>query len=411
MSAEIVRKLLEMKKPIKFLEADDEDEVEDEVFPEEETDIDDIPAEDSESIDDSPAEEGEDDVFPHRSPSYTPKASKEDIPEEEPSSSPPTEEESKSTPKDEYANPLDNKYAVHHTIGDDVVLVYADGSNSELSGVVDGYDIEGFYRVKWSNGMTTNGITDIALADLIKKTTENKCVCGHTQFVTEGAYVVCDRCGRRINESSTISDDSNLNNLIRNAIKGNSKAIAELKRLGYIVTKLVNPLHSIEVGTYEITNPKNKKSLNYMNVIGHYGDTIIDNPAAYIRESMTLPVIDKDIKTKKRSPIRAIPHPISTATRPNIPLGEDLDTEEEEYEEDEFEPFRPLIDNLKGEFWTRASELQSDIEELGYIVYSCDSESVEVGISDDDDFDDVLVIPVGGTARTITLDFNRMKLV
>ena len=60
--------------------------------------------------------------------------------------------------------------------------------------------------------MTTNGITDLALSDLITTKHESeKCVCGSTKFVNEDKYLVCDKCGRRIRESTdplTLADKS-----------------------------------------------------------------------------------------------------------------------------------------------------------------------------------------------------------
>lgn len=111
----------------------------------------------------------------------------------------------------EYINPLDNAYAVKHTIGDEVLLAYSNGTNSKLKGEIDGYDKEGFYRIRWSNGLTTNGITDLALSDIISRKHENVCVCGSDEFVNEGKYIVCDNCGRRIRESNdplTLADKS-----------------------------------------------------------------------------------------------------------------------------------------------------------------------------------------------------------
>lgn len=102
----------------------------------------------------------------------------------------------------EYENPLKNPYATHFTMGDNVTLTYTDGTNANLKGVVDGFDPEGFYKIKWDDGKITNGITDIALADLIEKQVlpvkEGKCICGSTHFLKEGKYIICDNCGRQL---------------------------------------------------------------------------------------------------------------------------------------------------------------------------------------------------------------------
>lgn len=115
-----------------------------------------------------------------------------------------TEEENNEDVEDdnEYINPLDNNYAVKYTIGDEVLVAYANGTNSKLKGEIDGYDKEGFYRIRWSNGLTTNGITDLALSGFNAPKTESNCVCGSSDFVTEGKYVVCDTCGRKIREAT-----------------------------------------------------------------------------------------------------------------------------------------------------------------------------------------------------------------
>lgn len=117
--------------------------------------------------------------------------------EEEPAEDEDPEEAPQEEPAEEedYINPLDNSYAVKFTIGDDVFITYANGSNSKLKAKVQGYDAEGFYRVEWPDGSTTNGITDLALA-LSSSVKESKCVCGASKFIREGKVYTCDRCGR-----------------------------------------------------------------------------------------------------------------------------------------------------------------------------------------------------------------------
>lgn len=103
--------------------------------------------------------------------------------------------------EEENPNPLDNTYAVQFTIGDPVSVSYSDGSKSNVTGTIEGYDKEGFYRVKWSDGTITNGLTDIALAGLTTRVKESVCICGSKNFVTEGNHVICDECGRKIREA------------------------------------------------------------------------------------------------------------------------------------------------------------------------------------------------------------------
>ncbi len=201
MSEEIVRRLRNRsKKDLDFLkeslnnnhhlsEAENDEE-------EKDTDI----QEPEEELDDTPKDEPEEDA--HEEDEYVdPEGEVED-----------DSESNEDEDSNEYVNPLDNAYAVKHTIGDEVLLAYSNGTNSKLKGEIDGYDKEGFYRVKWSNGLTTNGITDLALSDLITTKHESeKCVCGSTKFVNEGKYLVCDKCGRSIRESNdplTLADKS-----------------------------------------------------------------------------------------------------------------------------------------------------------------------------------------------------------
>lgn len=95
------------------------------------------------------------------------------------------------------------------------------------------------------------------------------------------------RLAQPVNESSDYSNDE-LNLLIKKAIRGDDKAIFDLKRLGYKITRKINPLKSVEVGTYVVS--KGNKSIEHCNVFGSemLGDTIIDNPAKYLNESVKL---------------------------------------------------------------------------------------------------------------------------
>ena len=233
-------------------------------------------------------------------------------------------------------NPLDNIYAVNHKIGDEVTIAYTSGTNSELKGYIEGYDKDGFYRVKWEDGRITNGITDIAISDIIG---DNKCVCGSTDFIQEGTTIICDVCGRRIRENE-------------------------------------DPLTKLDK-----SRPKGKRM------------------------------------------IRSEAHPMSTSVKPSISetirdifkksntLNEEEDYEDEEDEEEEdSDAFALLKSKLDREFWTRLPELKEDIEDLGYIVEDINAEYVVVA-SSDDDIEYSLYIPIGGTSRTMTLDFDRSREV
>lgn len=156
-------------------------------------------AEEDEEELDSPA--GEEDSKKEEKPSR--KISPERQKREGPSQGEGPEE--KEEPKEEkpekkkYSNPLQNDYATHYKIGDAVAIVYTDGTATEMKGTVDGYDPDGFYRIRLGDGSTLNGITDKSLS--IMNTNEGTCVCGSKDFVTEGKSLVCDNCGRIIKES------------------------------------------------------------------------------------------------------------------------------------------------------------------------------------------------------------------
>lgn len=227
----------------------------------------------------------------------------------------PAEEENK-----ENVNPLDNPYAVKYALGQEVAMTYSDGTKTKLKGVVDGYDSEGFYRIQWANGMTTNGMTDIALADFVDGVQEQKCICGGTKFVDEEGNLVCDSCGRMIGESV------------------NHLSIADKKR------------------------PAGKKL------------------------------------------IRSEAHPVSTTMQDSIRNAFNKKKINEDIEEDQ--RFNDLRDKLEGEFWTRLSELVEDIEQLGYDVLDYNDEYVVVALDDETE----VQINLGGTSRTMTLDFDRVRM-
>lgn len=222
-------------------------------------------------------------------------------------------------------NPLDNPYAVNHQIGDKVAISYLNGTKSDLHGTIEGYDKEGFYRIKWAGGLTTNGITDVALASMVDK--KNECVCGSTKFVNEGKSIVCDKCGR-------------------------------------IITETVDPLTKADKA-----RPKGKK--------------LIRSEAHPMSTSLSEKTVQDTIRSAfKRS------------------MNEN---------DDSTSVFDNLTSELSNLFWTRKEEMLEDIRSLGYDVLEADAEYVIVETEDDEGEEYVLKIPVGGTSRTMTLDFDRAK--
>lgn len=333
----IVKRLLNNKSKLEFLdesinplyEADEDEEDED-------TRADDeykaLNAEDEEQDDSQAPVQGNPDDFPTTKStpkSFTPPEDTEDTEEPQVEDSPKEESEEDAQ---EYENPLDNQYAVKFTLGSDVSLRFEGAKNKDVrEGVVDGYDAEGFYRVKWSDGTTTNGLTDIALDELVyKKAKVEECVCGSSKFVNEGKSLICDKCGRKINES-----------------KEDPLMLADKSR------------------------PKGKRM------------------------------------------IRSEAHPVSTAVKPSIAeairnamKGNKINEADDIEEEDVFSRLR---DELSNEFWTREDEMIRDIEELGYTVE--DSNKEYLIVSSDEDEENVYQVFIGGTSRTMTLDFDRSRVI
>ena len=105
-------------------------------------------------------------------------------------------------------NPLDNPYAVSFEIGQRVTLVYTDGSSTSVDATIEGYDKEGFYRVRLDSGLTISGLTDLCLVEYVSSNLHEgsrSCVCGHSKFVEEDGVLVCDYCGRPIDEGDDMS--------------------------------------------------------------------------------------------------------------------------------------------------------------------------------------------------------------
>lgn len=202
----IVRRLLKSNKSKVMFEADEDEENLDTEDTEDDSQYPGVSPDESEDegdFEEEKEEQGVDEYDPYNtsepsggssSPLPPPVGEEsEDEPSEEPVVREPVEEEN--------PNPLDNTYAVEFSIGDEVAVSRANGSKSDLHCTIEGYDKEGFYRVKWPDGSVTNGLTDMALAGIATRVKENVCVCGSKNFVTEGANVVCDICGRKIYEN------------------------------------------------------------------------------------------------------------------------------------------------------------------------------------------------------------------
>lgn len=87
------------------------------------------------------------------------------------------------------------------------------------------------------------------------------------------------------NNSSVNSLKDIVSDEIRRAISGDKGAIQSLKRQGYKVRKLINPLQFAEVGTFEIVDPTTGKTYNYDNSISHYSKTAVTSSTKFKRIS------------------------------------------------------------------------------------------------------------------------------
>ena len=89
---------------------------------------------------------------------------------------------------------------------------------------------------------------------------------------------------------------------------------------------------------------------------------------------------------------------------------EDEDDENNNYPKNLPEQFYSLYDKLNGDFWTRKDELKQDIEEINDPEYSVEELNDEyVIVTDPEDDMHALQIFNGGTERTYTLDFDRIR--
>lgn len=302
--------------------------------------------------------------------------------------------------EEENPNPLDNPYAVNYTIGDTVSLSFADGTKTKVSGTIEGYDKEGFYRVKWDSGKTTNGITDLALADLVVDM-EEKCVCGSEEFVTEGKNLVCDKCGRIIKES--IIAESKLYD-IRYQYDGdelsdyaaNIMVVADSPDTALQLAKENEPEgrhFSIDTTYDSVEEYKKKYPESNKKIVQEGNDHLTTADAA---------------RPKGKRLIRSEAHPMSTTIQDSI---RNAFSKKKLREESEESNIFGNLEKIKGEFWTRLPELIADVEELGYDVLDANSEYIVIGKEDDEGEDHQMQIPIGGTSRTMTLDLDRAEML
>lgn len=88
-----------------------------------------------------------------------------------------------------------------------------------------------------------------------------------------------------IEQSNNINDAYIVSDEIYKAISGDQSAIQSLKKQGYKVRKLVNPLQPAEVGTFEIVDPTTGKTYNYDNSVSYYSKTRVTSSTRFKRTS------------------------------------------------------------------------------------------------------------------------------
>ena len=379
-------------------EADEEEKVEGE-----DTELVDEPTED---YGDLPPEESETEDTTEETPEDT---EEEESVEGEDSEDTTSEEEQRYN-----VNPLDNPYAVRYTIGDEIVVSYSNGTRTKLGGVVDGYDKEGFYRIRWSNGLTTNGITDLALLDTVKHVEESVCICGSKEFITEDSEIICDKCGRGIRESKSVNESKAYN--VRYQYDGD--ALSDYATNVIIVAE--SPESALSIAKEKLPDGRHFEIDGEYNSVEEFKSKYPKSNYDIIDESTdTLTLADKSRPKGKRL-IRSEAHPISTATA-SADIVESEGSSKLSIEDSIRKAFskkktinesgeydlEKLRNKLEGEFWTRLPELVEDIEDLGYEVLDSNNEYVIVSWEDDKE----LQIYIGGTSRTMTLDFDRSRIL
>lgn len=327
------------------------------------------------------------------------------------------------TPEDnEHKNPLDNNYAVNFRLGQEVLLAYDDGTKSELGGTIEGYDAEGFYRIRWKNGKITEGFTDISIRDLVDNVGESlKCVCGNSEFINESNQIVCDCCGRVLKESS---------NPLELADKKRPKGKKLIRSEAHPISTAIKP--EISESKEEVNDDE-----GYAILYSYEGDELSDYQSTVIVKATNaeeainiarknLPEgrnFQIDTTVGEKGYIPSITRWFSVNPRSNYKVFTDYpkNTIEDSIREifkkkdikegiENMDEFYKLVE-LEGEFWTRIPEMVEDIEALGYKVPDYNSEYIIVSVNEDSDDEEYkeLLVPIGGTARTMTLDLNRAR--
>lgn len=82
---------------------------------------------------------------------------------------------------------------------------------------------------------------------------------------------------RTVNSSTHVASDE-----ICKAISGDKSAIQSLKKQGYKINRLANPVQISEVGTYEIIDPTTGETYNYDNTLSYYANTKVNASQSYL---------------------------------------------------------------------------------------------------------------------------------
>lgn len=80
-------------------------------------------------------------------------------------------------------------------------------------------------------------------------------------------------------------DSLSTEDLIKSAIMGDKRSIERLVSKGYKVKKLSNPLRSIEVGTFEITDTDTGKRFNYDNTLSYYANSKKESRTSWLTKA------------------------------------------------------------------------------------------------------------------------------
>lgn len=97
---------------------------------------------------------------------------------------------------------------------------------------------------------------------------------------------LCKNCGAHDLLADHHADDENVveasHDEICKAISGDKYAIQSLKKQGYKINRLTNPLQISEVGTYEIIDPTTGKKYNYDNTLSYYANTKVTASQSFL---------------------------------------------------------------------------------------------------------------------------------